>query len=92
MGMFSFLRSEDKSKRKKKQDTSQEYIASTTSEDAQQLPDTISPEIVAVIAAAAYVMFTAENPGISFKINRISNAWAATGRQKLMDARSFPQS
>lgn len=92
MGMFSFLRSEDKSKGKKKKDTSQEYIASTTSEETQQLSDAISPEIVAVIAAAAYVMFTAENQGISFKINRISNAWAATGRQKLMDARSFPQS
>lgn len=92
MGMFSFLFGEDKSKRKNKKDTSQE-IASTKTEEAQQLSsDAISPEIVAVIAAAAYVMFTAENPGISFKINRISNAWAATGRQKLMDARSFPQS
>ena len=60
-------------------------------EDVQELSDEISPEIVAVIAAAAYVMLTAENQGISFKINRISNAWAAAGRQKLMDSRTFPQ-
>lgn len=92
MGMFSFLLGEDKSKPKKKKDTSQEYRNSNDLEDAEPLSDAIAPEIVAVIAAAAYVMFTAENPGISFKINRISNAWAAAGRQKLMDSRSFPQS
>ena len=90
MGMFSFLSGGDKSKSKKK-DTSQEYINSAKVEDTQDEPDVISPEIVAVIAAAAYVMLTLEHQGISFKISRISNVWAAAGRQKLMDSHGISQ-
>jgi hypothetical protein len=90
MGIFSFLSGEDKPKPKKK-DTSQEYIDNAKLEDIENVSDGISPEIVAVIAAAAYVMLTAQNQGISFKISRISNVWAAAGRQKLMDSRSLSQ-
>lgn len=87
MGMFSFLFGEEKSKPKKR-DTSQEKMDNAELEDAQDVTNEISPEISAVIAAAAYAMLVAQDQGISFKITRISNVWAAAGRQKLMDSRS----
>jgi hypothetical protein len=47
----------------------------------------ISPEIVAAITASVYVMTGRTN--LVVKIRHTSNIWAATGRQKLMDARQF---
>ncbi|HEY3425986.1 MAG TPA: hypothetical protein VGL27_14400 [Negativicutes bacterium] len=47
----------------------------------------ISPEIVAAITASVYVMMGTAN--LVVKIRHTSNIWAATGRQKLMDARQL---
>jgi hypothetical protein len=46
----------------------------------------VSPETAAIITAAAYAMLTAQNPGLAFKITRISKEWQSAGRQKLMDS------
>lgn len=88
MGIFSFLFGDKKSKVKVKE-AAKENIACTEPEGAQTLSNEINPEIVAVIAAAAYAMLATEHPGVCFKINRISNVWAEVGRQKLMDSRKL---
>lgn len=48
-----------------------------------------SPEVAAVIAAAIYAAMGTAN--LALRITRTSNAWAATGRQKIMDGREFAQ-
>jgi len=87
MGIFSFLFGGGKEKVTVKE-TAEKSENCARTEEPQTLSNEINPEIVAVIAAAAYAVLAAEHPGVCFKINRISNVWAETGRQKLMDSRS----
>lgn len=47
----------------------------------------ISPEVVAVIAAA--VCAFAGTGQLAIRIRHTSNVWALTGRQQLMDGRQF---
>lgn len=47
----------------------------------------INPEIVAVIMASVYAMTGTKK--VSVMIRHADKAWAAAGRQKLMDVRQF---
>ena len=48
-----------------------------------------SDEIIAVISAAVYAVLDTSDQRRGYRITSISNTWAATGRQKNMDAREF---
>jgi len=48
-----------------------------------------SDEIIAVISAAVYAALDTSDQRRGYRITSISKAWSATGRQKNMDAREF---
>ena len=101
MGFFDTLFGSEKPKANTK--TAQAEVV----EVAKQEDTGISPEIIAVISAAVYASYSDEiiavisaavyaaldtgDRRMGYRINSISNAWATTGRQKIMDARQFAQ-
>jgi len=96
MGFFDALFGSEKPKAKTKE---------TQVEVVRQEDTGISPEIMAVISAAAYASYSDEIIAVisaavyaaldasdqrrGYRITSISSAWSATGRQKNMDAREF---
>lgn len=82
MGFFASLFGHKKDKKLKKE------VQESTQKSENIPADTfsVSPETAAIITAAAYAMLTAQNPGLAFKITRISKEWQSYGRQKLMDS------
>lgn len=79
MGFFSLLFGHKKEKKQIPEPTPK-------TESAATITSSISPETAAIITAAAYAMLSAQNPGLAFKITRISKEWQSYGRQKLMDS------
>ena len=98
MGFLDAIFGSEKPKAKTKR--APEEVVEVVKEDAG-----ISPEIIAVIAAAAYASYNDELIAVisaavyaaldtgdqrrGFRITSISKVWAASGRQKNMDAREF---
>lgn len=87
MGIFSALFGEKPKEQKPSRAVENPVVQADTEAASIAVDGEISPELIVVLAAAAYAVLTAEQPGISFKITRISRDWAAVGRQKLMDSR-----
>lgn len=82
MGFFASLFGHKKEKKSKKETLESTQKSETGTADTFD----VSPETAAIITAAAYAMFSAENPGLAFKITRVSKEWQLCGRQKLMDS------
>ena len=85
MGFFDALFGSEKPKANTK--TARAEVVEVVEQD----DNVISPEIIAVISAAVYAALDTGDRRIGYRINSISNAWAATVRQKIMDAREFAQ-
>lgn len=64
-----------------------EILAAITASINCVMDDNTDAEIIAAIAAAIHHARTGGALAIKFK--RSNNAWAATGRQKVMDSRQF---
>ncbi len=89
MGLFDFLFGKPKTKQSKKK----KRPPVETAIEKQSAPDGaegISPEVMAIIsaAAAAYVILEEDAKDIVFRIKRVSTAWEMAGRQQQMNARS----
>jgi len=100
MGIFDALFGSGKPEPKAKTKKSRVEVVEAVQEDAGMSPDLLavisaaayasySDEIIAVISAAAYAALDTGDKSIGFKITNISKVWSASGRQKNMDAREF---
>lgn len=99
MGFFDALFGSEKPKAKT-ETARAEVVEVVEQDDAGISPEIIavisaavyasySDEIIAVISAAVYAILDTGDQRRGYRITSISNAWAATGRQKSMDAREF---
>lgn len=88
MGFFDALfGGGNKNESKKTEPASRGETERSSAEGAQAVETALGPELIAVIAAAAYSAMATQR--ISLRISRANRVWAATGRQKIMDARQF---
>ncbi|WP_346356080.1 hypothetical protein [Azotosporobacter soli] len=89
MGLFDFLFGKPKAKQSKKKKRPP-VEQSVENRSVPEGSDAISPEVMAILsaAAAAYVILEEDSKDIVFRIKRVNTAWEMAGRQQQMNARS----